>query len=195
MVVPGAFPLVKLGALAVKQIAKPLANYMKTSAKSSPVFRDYVVMPPAQLYHWLEVNVKMRMLNLGKPRGVQKLDQNAAIELGADLLGEFIIFIVAATTVTFEYLRQSRNSEAAAIELNEKWQRIDERLSELEYITTQQSSNIQDLSRLVYAMSGTIKLPKEKPNSDSASGEAKVIIDQGAISLAIRDIASKLTGK
>lgn len=45
-------------------------------------------MPPAQFYHWLEVNVKMRMLNLGKPREVRKLDQNAAIELGADLLGE-----------------------------------------------------------------------------------------------------------
>ena len=66
MPVPGAFPLIKLGALAVRQIAKPLANAIKTRAKSHPFFRKYICMPPAQFYHWMDVNVKMRMLNLGK---------------------------------------------------------------------------------------------------------------------------------
>lgn len=132
MVAPGAFPLVKLAALAVRQIAKPLANAMKARAKTSPFFRNYVCMPPAQFYHWMDVNVRMRMLNLGKPKDVKKLDENAAIELGADLLGETIIFVVAATTLTLEYIRQSRNSAKAAAELEERWQRAEQKIDHLE---------------------------------------------------------------
>lgn len=53
--VVGAFPAAKLGALLLKQISKPIANAAKTQAKSSPIFRKYICMPPAQcklrLYH------------------------------------------------------------------------------------------------------------------------------------------------
>jgi hypothetical protein len=98
MVAP--FPIVKLGVLAVRQISKPLANAIKARAKQSPFFSTYVCMPPAQLYHWIEVNVKMKLLNLGKPREVKKLNEAMAIDLGAELLGEFVIFSVAAVTLT-----------------------------------------------------------------------------------------------
>lgn len=47
--VVGAFPAAKLGVLAIKQIAKPIANLLKQRAKNSPWFRTYVCMPPAQL--------------------------------------------------------------------------------------------------------------------------------------------------
>lgn len=46
--VVGAFPAAKLAALLLKQISKPIANVIKEKAKSSPVFRTYVCMPPAQ---------------------------------------------------------------------------------------------------------------------------------------------------
>ncbi|KAK7487161.1 hypothetical protein BaRGS_00021656 [Batillaria attramentaria] len=46
--VAGAFPIVKLGYLAIKQISKPLANVIKSRAKVHPFFRKYVCMPPAQ---------------------------------------------------------------------------------------------------------------------------------------------------
>lgn len=46
--VAGAFPIVKLGYLAIKQVSKPLANLIKQNAKASPFFRKYVCMPPAQ---------------------------------------------------------------------------------------------------------------------------------------------------
>lgn len=93
------------------------------------------------------------MLNLGKPREVAKLDQNAAIELGADLLGEFIIFTVAAVTLTLEYMRQSRNSAKAAAELEERWNNVETKLKALDETITQQT---QVLTLL------TEKLVKEK---------------------------------
>lgn len=46
--VVGAFPVVKLGVLLMKQISKPIANFAKERAKNSPFFRTYICMPPAQ---------------------------------------------------------------------------------------------------------------------------------------------------
>ena len=139
MPVPGAFPIIKLAALAIRQVAKPLANVMKEKAKTSPFFKTYICMPPAQFYHWLEVNVKMRMLNLGKPKDVKKLDENAAIDLGADLLGEFMIFGVAAATITLEFMRQSRNAAKAAAELEDRWSDVEDRIDNLEKIVEKQN--------------------------------------------------------
>jgi hypothetical protein len=89
--------------LALKQIAKPIANVIKTRAKSSPFFRKYVCMPPAQFYNWVEVKTKMWALNLGKPTAVPKLSEAMAIELGANLLGEVVIFVVGAGMLIFNY--------------------------------------------------------------------------------------------
>ena len=43
-----ALPVAKLAALAIKQLAKPLANIAKEKAKQSYFFRTYICMPPAQ---------------------------------------------------------------------------------------------------------------------------------------------------
>lgn len=43
----GAFPVVKLGIMAFKQISKPIANVIKQRAKENLFFRQYVAMPPA----------------------------------------------------------------------------------------------------------------------------------------------------
>lgn len=128
----GAFPLIKLGALALRQISKPLANHLKKKAKTSDFVRNKICMPPAQFYHYLEVNVKARLLNLGAPKEVVKLNEQAAVELGSDIIGEMLMFTIAATTVVFEYTRQSRKyaDERAALE---------DRLSQIE---TSNSDNL-----------------------------------------------------
>lgn len=46
--VVGAFPAFKLGALLLKQVSKPIASVVKHNAKTSPFFRKYICMPPAQ---------------------------------------------------------------------------------------------------------------------------------------------------
>lgn len=111
MVVIGAFPAAKLGVLAIKQISKPIANLLKDNAKKSPFFRRYVIIPPAQFYNWIEVKTKMWGMNLGKTVMVPKLNDAMATELGANLLGETIIFVIGAGLLTWEYVRSS-NKEA-----------------------------------------------------------------------------------
>lgn len=58
------------------------------------------------VYHWAEVKAKMYIMNLGKPTKVAKLNETMAIELGANLMGELIIFGVAGGCVILEYNRQ-----------------------------------------------------------------------------------------
>ena len=46
--VVGAFPLFKLASLAIKQISKPIASSLKTTAKQSDFFKKYVCVWPGQ---------------------------------------------------------------------------------------------------------------------------------------------------
>ncbi|XP_018569016.1 putative OPA3-like protein CG13603 [Anoplophora glabripennis] len=143
----GAFPAAKLGALLLKQISKPIANLVKEQAKSSPVFRKYVCMPPAQFYNWCEVKAKMWILNLGKPVNIPVLNEAMAIELGANLLGEGIIFTIAAGVLIAEYNRSSRK-EATKEEMKKREvTEIQEAIKELYIQSEEQNAQIRELTR------------------------------------------------
>lgn len=58
------------------------------------------------VYNWCEVKAKMWILNLGKPVNIPVLSQEMAIELGANLLGESVIFVIGAGLLIVEYNRQ-----------------------------------------------------------------------------------------
>ena len=186
--VAGAFPLVKLGVLAIRQISKPIANALKERAKQSPFFRTYICMPPAQIYHWVEVNVKMKMLGLGKPSQVQKLNENAAIDLGAELLGEFTIFVIGAGTLTAEYVRQARKSAQEAQALEDRWNSIENRVEELEFTIEKQRTEIRELTRQTYSFQSKTKNLDNNINENNQSGK-------GLITKAIEDVSEKLSGK
>ncbi|XP_059522142.1 optic atrophy 3 protein isoform X1 [Myotis daubentonii] len=103
--VVGAFPMAKLLYLGVRQISKPLANRIKAGARRSEFFKTYVCLPPAQLYHWAEMRAKMRLMGFDA-QAVKPLNEEAAAELGAELLGEATVFAVAGGCLLLEYWRQ-----------------------------------------------------------------------------------------
>ena len=49
-------------------------------------------------------------MGFGKPKHVTKLTEGMAIDLGAEMLGEFIIFAVTAGTIIEEYHRTARKT-------------------------------------------------------------------------------------
>jgi len=149
MVALGAFPAAKLGALLLRQVSKPIANFVKERAKQSPVFRSYVCMPPAQFYNWCEVKMKMYFMNLGTSGKVKPLSETMAIELGSNLLGEGIIFVVAAALLLFEYNRQVRKEQAKEdIRLQEQEDLINS-IRDLDLMTEQHTAEIRRLTYLV----------------------------------------------
>ncbi|XP_023505687.1 optic atrophy 3 protein isoform X2 [Equus przewalskii] len=103
--VVGAFPMAKLLYLGIRQVSKPLANRIKEAARRSEFFKTYICLPPAQLYHWAEMRAKMRILGFNA-EAVKPLNEEAAAELGAELLGEATIFVVACSCLVLEYRRQ-----------------------------------------------------------------------------------------
>lgn len=159
----GVFPALKLGVLFVKQISKPLAKLIVSQAKNHPVFRTYFIIPPAQFYHWAEVKAKMYVMNLGKPTKVPKLNEAMAIELGANLMGEVIIFSLAGGCLIFEYNRQvakeARKEEARLAQI----QKFTDDIASLQKNTLQLQTNIQYLQNAVeeLAKQTKSKLPKQ----------------------------------
>ncbi|XP_050462742.1 putative OPA3-like protein CG13603 [Cataglyphis hispanica] len=145
----GVFPALKLGVLFVKQISKPLAKFLVTQAKNYAIFRTYFIIPPAQFYHWAEVKTKMYIMNLGKPTKVAKLNETMAIELGANLMGELIIFGVAGGCVILEYNRQVAK-EAKKEELRQmQIQKFTDDIQSLYNTTLQQEARIHYLQSAI----------------------------------------------
>ncbi|NP_001156162.1 optic atrophy 3 protein homolog [Acyrthosiphon pisum] len=149
MVALGAFPAAKLGALLLRQVSKPIANFVKERAKQSPVFRSYVCMPPAQFYNWCEVKMKMYFMNLGTAGKVKPLSETMAIELGSNLLGEGIIFVVAAALLLLEYNRQVRKEQAKEEVRLQEQEDLISTIRDLDLMTEQHTAELRRLTYLV----------------------------------------------
>ncbi|KAM3955036.1 optic atrophy 3 protein homolog [Aphomia sociella] len=156
--VVGAFPIAKLSVLLIKQISKPIANVCKERAKNSPFFRTYVCMPPAQFYNWCEVKAKMWILNLGKPVNIPVLSQEMAIELGANLLGESVIFVIGAGLLIIEYNRQSKKETVKENKREQEMNHITSTITDLYFTVQQQQTQLREMERIIYSISG------QKPN-------------------------------
>nr|CAD7569810.1 unnamed protein product [Timema californicum] len=142
IMVVGAFPIAKLGTLLLRQISKPIANIAKEKAK--------------QIYNWCEIKSKMWIMNLGKPVSVPSLNEAMAIELGANLLGEGIIFIVAAGVIFLEYARSSRKEAAKEAALKDELSTLSYTIQELYFQTEKQDAQIRELLRAVSELQGSV---------------------------------------
>lgn len=74
------------------------------------------------MYHWVEMRAKMRIMGF-RGAAVKPLNEEAAAELGAELLGEAIVFGVGGLCIYLEYARQAgqarRREEEQAAALRE----------------------------------------------------------------------------
>ncbi|XP_067831005.1 optic atrophy 3 protein homolog [Heptranchias perlo] len=149
--VVGAFPIAKLLVLGVRQISKPLANFIKINARRSQFFKTYICLPPAQAYHWVEMKTKMRIMGF-KSANVQPLNEEVAAELGAELLGEAIVFFVGGVCVLAEFLRQSSNSTKKEDELNSTLQSLEQQVAQLSLTVEELDARVRVNNRLVQSL-------------------------------------------
>lgn len=92
------FPAAKLLTVALRQLSKPMAQYMQRRAQNSDVFKGLCV-GLASRYN----NVEQRIVNRfygrsNKAATIRKLNEAKAIELGATVFGEFFIFGIAGAS-------------------------------------------------------------------------------------------------
>jgi hypothetical protein len=98
----------------------------------------------------------MWILNLGKPVNVPPLNETMAIELGANLIGEGIIFIIAAGIVFSEYTRQVRKDRVKEETRHEEIQRLNMILEDLYFQSEKQDAQIRELMRTVHDLQGRV---------------------------------------
>nr|ACO10305.1 OPA3-like protein CG13603 [Caligus rogercresseyi] len=154
--VAAAFPLAKLGVLVIKQVSKPIAKSIADRARSSQFFRSRVCIPTANLFHWYDVKVRMKSLNLGDVKNVPKLNEKNAIDTGAQILSEMIIFGIAAGILLLEMIRQSEKEEAKQEQILEEKDALRRTITNLEFRVEKQSVQIRELTRLSHGIQDQI---------------------------------------
>ncbi|XP_069017584.1 optic atrophy 3 protein homolog [Embiotoca jacksoni] len=144
--VVGAFPIAKLLYLGVRQMSKPVANRIKAGARRSEFFKTYVCLPPAQIYHWVEMRTKMRIMGF-RGSSIKPLNEEAAAELGAELLGEAIIFLIGGGCMVLEYSRQATNARRKEEEQNETITSLQTQIGELTLTTETLDAQLREVHR------------------------------------------------
>ncbi|XP_068441523.1 optic atrophy 3 protein homolog [Clinocottus analis] len=146
--VVGAFPIAKLLYLGVRQMSKPVANRIKAGARRSEFFKNYVCLPPAQIYHWIEMRTKMRIMGF-RGSTIKPLNEDAAAELGAELLGETIIFVIGGGCMLLEYSRQATNARHKEEEQNATITSLQTQLAEVTLTTETLDARLREMNRIL----------------------------------------------
>jgi len=104
-------------------------------------------------------------MNLGKPTKVAKLNETMAIELGASLMGELIIFSVAGACIIFEYNRQvtkeTKKEEVRQMQI----QKFTDDIQALHNTTLQQEAQIHYLQSAINELARHTKHKLPEPIS------------------------------
>ncbi|KAH8382274.1 hypothetical protein KR009_002611 [Drosophila setifemur] len=146
--VVGAFPLVKLAMLGIRHISKPVSTAIKRAATKNLSFKKLIVFPPARLYHTIDVRTKMWMLGLGQPHFIPPLTDAMTIQMGGDILGELVIFIIGALLLIGEVSRQAKKDRKKQKKIKLKEELLEQRITELTEKVSRQGKEIIQLKRM-----------------------------------------------
>ncbi|XP_074269887.1 uncharacterized protein LOC141592898 [Silene latifolia] len=101
-------PLFKLGTLALRTLSKPIANRLKKQAGIHPKFRGFIV-GLAQANHRFTTTLQRRIYDRAGDVAIRPLNEEKAVQVAADLIGELFLFLVAGAVVIFEVQRNSKS--------------------------------------------------------------------------------------
>ena len=90
----------------------------------------------------------MRILGLGLATNIPKLNEQKAIDTGAQLLSELVILSIASSILFYEFKRQMEKEEMKQAALDMDRNNLKKMISNLELQVKEQSSSIYELGRL-----------------------------------------------
>ena len=136
--------MAKLGLMLVNKVSNPLARLIAARADKSPLFRNWVCVPPANLFHWCEIQLKLRMMNVGsRATKVPKLSEAKAIEQSSAILAEFVIFFVGSSVIVNEFNRSAKKEEEKEEQLEQDELALKNRIGGLEVKVERQALQLQ----------------------------------------------------
>lgn len=105
----------------------------------------------SKAYHWIEMRTKMRIMGF-RGSTIKPLNEDAAAELGAELLGEAIVFLIGGGCMVLEYSRQAANSRRKEEELTETINSLQTQLGELALATETLDAQVREVNRLLLSL-------------------------------------------
>ncbi|VDQ07867.1 unnamed protein product [Trichobilharzia regenti] len=88
-------------------------------------------------------------MGLQKPKEVAKLSEDAAVDLGAEVLGEVIIFVVGASCLLLEYRRQVRKEANKEDYVQKTLDQLTSQVNELMTLVDIQEAKVRELTKAV----------------------------------------------
>ena len=122
-------------------------------------------------------------MGFSKVKDVKPLNEEMAVEQAAEILGELIIYSVAAGTILWEYRRGVRNDKRKEDVQNDRLSDLEFEIKELGLQLETQNAQIRELTRQVAALNIPTKLPATIKDTKSGTvlkvqkDDAKLVID------------------
>ncbi|CAJ0948414.1 unnamed protein product [Ranitomeya imitator] len=88
----------------------------------------------APVYHWVEMRAKMRIMGF-RGAAIKPMNEEAAADLGAELLGEATIFLIGGACMVAEYSRQATNSRRKEEEMEARLSSMETEIARLGLLT------------------------------------------------------------
>lgn len=101
---------------------------------------------------------------------IKPLNEEAAAELGAELLGEAIVFGVGGLCIFLEYSRQSSNTKKKEEELNCTLLGLQEQVTELSLTLETLEARLREMNRVLVEVSTAPKKEQPAAPRDSQGG-------------------------
>ncbi|CAG8734592.1 5230_t:CDS:2, partial [Acaulospora morrowiae] len=152
----------KIGYLLVRTIAKPIANGIKSYSKNHPSFRRLcinvaqgwgfnlpcIIVTTKAAYRF-EIKLNMNLLGQKGDSKIRALNSAKAVEMGANFLGEAIIFGVAASLILWEQTRSHKLSKSRQYNLDEAIEKLKDETRELKASIEKLQDNNENLKNLL----------------------------------------------
>jgi len=119
------WPLLKIGALALKSLAKPIAKKIKEAAIKNEKFRDYCLRLGSG---WRRAENRLAIFS-GEAPQIQIKDQKA-VDLAADLLSEGFLLFVATGLLLWETKHANAKQEKKDAATLKRFLKLEEELED-----------------------------------------------------------------
>ncbi|KAI8552500.1 hypothetical protein RHMOL_Rhmol06G0271500 [Rhododendron molle] len=141
------FPVLKLGTLTLRTLAKPIANRLKKDAGLHPKFRQFI-LNIAQAHHRFTTTMQRRIYGRSTEIEIRPLDEERAIQSASDILGEVFLFSVAGLAVIYEVQRNSRAEELRKQEQEASKKKCLELAKEVENLKASKKKDKEEMENL-----------------------------------------------
>lgn len=117
----------------------------------------------AIVLHRFDMFVRLRVMGLAGPVEVRPLQEETAIETGADLLGEIVVFGFGVGILTLEYIRTQRKEARREQKQSDQ---IGDLLNKVEVLT----KKMDDLDQQMTEVKNTAKHTETQTNASKTKG-------------------------